>query len=78
MHTQAAGLYPIKKKSTRGIYNTPSHEGVILNELFVYREKDRNRLNKYSIPSKLSLHVADISIKTARLLYLNSNLITLQ
>jgi len=74
-------------ESTRGAYSTPSREDVILNELFAYREKDHNQLNKYSIPSKLSLkaasiqpsiHVADISIKTARLLYLNSNLTTLQ
>jgi len=58
----------------------------ILNEFFAFREKDHNRLNKYSIPFKLSLqssiqpniYVADIYIKTARLLYLNSNLTTLQ
>jgi len=42
---------------------------VILNELFAFREKDHNRLNKYSIPFKLSLqnsiqpsiYVADVA-----------------
>jgi len=40
-HTQAVGLYPIRNlnESTRGAYNTPSREGVILNELFAYGEK---------------------------------------
>jgi len=33
-------------------------EGVILNELFAYREKDHKGLNKYFIPSKLSLKAA--------------------
>jgi len=70
-------------ESTRDAYSTPSHEGVISNELFACTEKDHKGLNKYSIPSKLSLkatsiHVADISIKTARLPYFNSNLTTLQ
>jgi len=70
------------KLSTRGAYSTPSREGIILNELFAYREKDHNRLYKYSIRLKCSIqpsiHVADIYIKTARLPYLTSNLTTLQ
>jgi len=67
----------------------PSHEGVILNELFTYIDKNHNRLIKYSIPSKLSLKAASNPVsmqlttqlkvfKTARLPYLNSNLTTLQ
>jgi len=45
-------------ESAEGAYSIPSREGVILNELFAYREKDHKGLNKYSIPSKLSLKAA--------------------
>ena len=41
-------------ESTRGAYSIPSRDGVILNELFAYKEKDHTGLNKYSIPSKVS------------------------
>jgi len=45
-------------ESTQGTYNTPSHDGIIWNESFAYREKDHKGLNKYSILSKLSLKAA--------------------
>jgi len=41
VYTQLGNL----NESTRGAYSTPSREGVIINELFAYIEKDRNRLN---------------------------------
>ena len=42
MHTQAAAYIQLGRnlnESTQGAYSTPSHEGVILNELFAYKEK---------------------------------------
>jgi len=56
-HTQAVESGRNLNESTQGAYNTPSREGVIKNKLFAYREKDHNQLNKYFIPSKLSLKV---------------------
>jgi len=38
-HAQAVGLERNLNESTRGAYNTPSRKGIILNELFAYREE---------------------------------------
>jgi len=61
-------------ESTRGAYSTPSREGLILNKLFAYREKDHNRLNKYSIPSKLSLKAASKFTASAYNQYIDKRL----